>query len=319
MAPDEFARLLGFEPLESRRVLSVSLGLSNSSFIENGGTTTLTATLSAVLGNDVTVPLIFSGTATENTNFSASADSITIPAGSLSKSVTLTGLDTSTTTDQSLTVTEGTVTGDTAGSPSSVTATITGDPTVNLSLANPSLVENGGTDALTATLSATSAADVTVNLDFSTGTAQENVNFSSTADSITIPAGSLSKSVTLTGIDTSNFTNQSIIAKINGVPSGIVAGVNSTATASLIGDPTVNLSDSASGKFAENGGSDTVTATLSSPATGPVSIALNFAGRARTAQATWRRVRSSTSPREPPPVASRLAASIRVTAAATFW
>ena len=210
---NEFLRLMGPEPLESRRVLSVSLGLSSSSFAEDGGTEIVTATLTGMLGNDVTVPLIFSGTATENTNFSSSADSITIPAGSLSNSVTLTGIDTADLADQSVVVSMGAVTGDTVGSPSSVTATITGDPTVNLSLATPSLPEDGGTDTVTATLSSATAVDETIDLDF-TGSAAQTTNYSASDISITIPAGSTTGSITLTGVDTSSTSDQSITSEL---------------------------------------------------------------------------------------------------------
>ena len=83
------------------------MNLSDSSggaFAEAGGTDTVTATLSAVTTVPVTVDLNFSGSAMQDTNYSASASSITIAAGQTSGSITLTGIDTSSTGDQTITV-----------------------------------------------------------------------------------------------------------------------------------------------------------------------------------------------------------------------
>ncbi|MFH1918493.1 MAG: FG-GAP-like repeat-containing protein, partial [Planctomycetota bacterium] len=64
-------------------------------FSENGGTGAFTATLSKAVGQDVTVWLSFYGTgnATLDTDFVVSAQSIVVPAGSLSGSITVTALD----------------------------------------------------------------------------------------------------------------------------------------------------------------------------------------------------------------------------------
>ena len=63
---------------------SLTLGLSGSPMAEAAGVATVTATLSAVSGQAVTVPLSFTGTATNTTDYTRSATSITIPAGSAS-------------------------------------------------------------------------------------------------------------------------------------------------------------------------------------------------------------------------------------------
>ena len=60
---------------------------------ENGGTSTITATLSASQAFTVTVYLTFTGTATYGTDYTASGTSITIPAGSTTGTITITGVD----------------------------------------------------------------------------------------------------------------------------------------------------------------------------------------------------------------------------------
>src|SRR5206468_7031819 len=71
---------------------TVTLSLDGSPMAEAGGVSTVTATLSAVSGQTVTVNLAFSGTATLASDYTRSGASITIPAGSLSGSVTLTAV-----------------------------------------------------------------------------------------------------------------------------------------------------------------------------------------------------------------------------------
>jgi Domain of unknown function (DUF4347)/FG-GAP-like repeat/Calx-beta domain len=72
---------------------TVTLGLSGSPFPENGGTATVTATLSNPSTQNVTVNLGFSGTATKDIDYNSSANTITIPAGSTTGSITIAGIN----------------------------------------------------------------------------------------------------------------------------------------------------------------------------------------------------------------------------------
>ena len=78
---------------------SVSLSASALSIPDNGGQSTVTATLSAAAAVPITVPLAFSGTAVLNTNYSvsgvsynATTMSIVIPAGQTSGAIVITGI-----------------------------------------------------------------------------------------------------------------------------------------------------------------------------------------------------------------------------------
>ena len=99
------------------------------------------------------------------------------------------------------------------------TVTITDDdgaPTVTLS-GGATIAENAGTATITATLSATSALPVTVNLGY-TGTATDPADYSTTGASILIPAGSLTGTVTITGVDDAlDETNETIDVDIASV------------------------------------------------------------------------------------------------------
>src|SRR5262249_40776309 len=71
---------------------NVSLSITQPSFGEDFGTTTVTAALSTTYADNVEVTLNFSGSAVPNQQYSASSQVIVIPAGQLQGSITLTGL-----------------------------------------------------------------------------------------------------------------------------------------------------------------------------------------------------------------------------------
>ena len=103
----------------------------------------------------------------------------------------------------------------------------TDDPTVTLSESAATLGENSGTSIITATLSNASAKEVLVNLDFA-GTATNVTDYTRTGTSIIIPAGEITGTVTLTGVD--DFTDdndETIIVSIGSVTNGTESGSQS--------------------------------------------------------------------------------------------
>jgi serine protease len=111
----------------------VSLAVSGP-MAENGGTATVTATLSAAYSKPVTLQLSLSGTATLATDYSASATSISIPAGQTSGAITLTAIDdgayeggVNETVTVAILEAVGTPTYAHPGTPRQVTTTITND------------------------------------------------------------------------------------------------------------------------------------------------------------------------------------------------
>lgn len=71
--------------------LITSAEFSPATFFEDGGTTTLTVALSRTSAEPITVDLYFSGTATEDTDYTSPAQ-LTFPAGQASGSITLQGV-----------------------------------------------------------------------------------------------------------------------------------------------------------------------------------------------------------------------------------
>ena len=217
---------------------SVTLGLSAASLLEAGGTSTVTATLSAVSFVDVTVDLAFGGSAMNVRDYTRSADQIVIIAGSLTGNVTLTAVqDEQDETNETIVVDILGVTNGTESGTQQVTAVINDDdppPSVTLSVAGTSLLEAGGTSTVTATLSAVSNLNITIALAFS-GTAT-NVSDYTCSDTIVILAGSLSNTVTLTAVqDTLDELDETIVVDISGVINGTESGTQQV-TASITDD-----------------------------------------------------------------------------------
>jgi regulation of enolase protein 1 (concanavalin A-like superfamily) len=108
---------------------TVTLALAGSPLPEAAGSATVTATLSEVHTLDVTVNLAFSGTATLTSDYTRSGNSIFIPAGSTTGTVTLTAVQDALyeSPDETIVVDISTVTNATESGIQKVTATIAND------------------------------------------------------------------------------------------------------------------------------------------------------------------------------------------------
>ena len=171
--------------------------------VAEGSPVTVTATLSAALAEDVSIPVTLTGVTAEPGDFGALA-SIRIPAGSASGAAEVATARDGDDEDETFTVALGTLPSSvSAGTPASVTVTIadgdaTGDgddaddeapaaPTVSIS-ASPNPVAEGAAVTVRVTLTAALAADVTIPVGLFPVTAEPG-DFGALA-SIRIPAGS---------------------------------------------------------------------------------------------------------------------------------
>lgn len=264
---------------------SVTLSILSTTIVEALGTTTVTATLSAISGQDVTVALGFTGTALNVTDYTCSATQIVIAAGSLTGAITLTTVqDILDETNETIVVDVNSVTNGTELLTQQVTATITDDdaaPSVTLSLLPTTILEAAGTATVTATLSAVSGQDVTVDLAFS-GTALNVFDYTRTGTQIVILAGSLSGTITLVAVqDALDETNETIIVDINSVTNG-TESLTQQVTATITDDdavPNVTLGI-APATIAEAASTAIVTVTLSAISGQDVTVDLAFGGTA---------------------------------------
>ncbi len=264
---------------------SVTLSLAGSPLAENGGVATVTARLSNPSTQTVTINLSFTGSATNLSDYSRSATSITISAGQTSGSITLTGINDGTFEgDESVVVDIASVTNGSENGTQTVSATIADDessPTVSLSLAGSPLAENGGTATVIATLNNPSIQDVTINFALS-GAALSNTDYSASTTSIVIAAGQTSGSITLSSINDSTFEgDESFVVDITTVTNGTESGTQQVTATIADDDPLPNVTLQVSPTaFAENGGTATIVARLSNPSVQAITIDLGFTGAA---------------------------------------
>jgi len=107
---------------------TVAFTTANQNVTENTASATITAQLSAVSSQDVTIPFTPSGTATNGTDYTITASPMTISAGNTSADITLTLTDDNVDgPDETVIVTMGTPTNATASGTISHTATIQDD------------------------------------------------------------------------------------------------------------------------------------------------------------------------------------------------
>jgi len=71
---------------------TISLSSDVATLSEANGTLTVTVTINTQANGNINVPLIFSGSATENSDYSTSSNTLTIPSGATSGSITFNGL-----------------------------------------------------------------------------------------------------------------------------------------------------------------------------------------------------------------------------------
>lgn len=265
---------------------SVSMSASAVAIAENGGTATVVATLSNLSVQNVTVGFGFSGTATLNTDYSASTNSIIIAAGNTSGSISITAINDAI-YDPGETVIVGidSVTNGTENGNQSVSITITDDevaPVVNLSASTTSISENLATSYVVARLDKFSALATTINFGFS-GSATLNTDYSASSNSLVVAAGQTSGSISVTAIQDSTWeVDETINVGITSVTNGTTGSTTSVSITLVDDDPPLVSLLLLGSPIAENGGVATVAGLLSETHSADVTVNLAFTGTATT-------------------------------------
>ena len=216
---------------------TVSLS-ATSPIAENGGVSTVTATLSVAAAQSTTVNLLFSGTADNGTDYSLSGTAITIAAGNTSGSITVTGVnDLLNDEAETVIVDIASVSGGNGATESGIqqaTITITDDdnpPVVDLLVSASSVNENAGSAAavITAQLDHAATVDTLVTLSPS-GTADNGSDYTLDNFTISVSAGATSGTTNLNLLQDSVSENpaETIIIDIASVSGGDSASENGT-------------------------------------------------------------------------------------------
>ena len=273
---------------------TVTLSVSNTTIVEALGTSTVTATLSAVSSQDVTVTLAYSGTATNGTDYNNTAStSITVPAGSLSANATV-GItatqDVNPETNETIIIDITGVTKGTEDGTQQQTITITDDDTPNVSFTSTtsSGLESVSSANITVDLNIASALTVTVNYAV-TGTATGNgTDYTLASGTLTFNPADVQKTITIASIvdDAILESNETVIVTLSN-PSNANLGTNTAHTYTITDNDAaaVTLAD-VSG--VENGGAITLTATLDNAVQGGFTVDVSSAdGTATTADSDY--------------------------------
>ena len=197
---------------------SVTITSSSSSIAENGGTSTLTISLSKAAAADIAATLSFSSTATLATDFSA-VQTVTITKGATSGTVTVTSIDDSVYEgNETLTATISSISmaSYVIGSASSTSVSITEDetvPTVSLSASGTTVSEEGGGGiTFTATIDQIAASNLVVSLNINIASRnQAYVSNLPTSLDVTISAGSLSGTATYVPTNNNSYDDTSTV------------------------------------------------------------------------------------------------------------
>ena len=147
----------------------LTLEVLPAAIAENGGTATVTVSTGtgSTFADEQTIELSVAGTATTGTDYTISAQTLTLPAGAgdgaSSVTATVTALDDNVDDDAETVVVGAQRDGAALGTAQTVTITDDdGTPLVTLALTPPSITEDGGVSAVTATVSPASATAFTV-------------------------------------------------------------------------------------------------------------------------------------------------------------
>ena len=277
---------------------TATLILTPDSIGENGGSTTVTAELSHASSEATTITVsAAAGANTVAADFTLSATTtLSIAAGATSSTGTVTigavnnGVDAP---DKQVTVSAGASNSQGVTAPADRTLAIVDDenPTVTLILTPDSIGENGGSSTVTAELNQTSSAQTTITVSATAGANTVAADFVlSATTTLTIDAGD----TTSTGTVTIGAVNNEVDAPDKTVTvsasatntQGVIAPADVTLTIEDDEDPTVTLiltPDS----IGENGGSSTVTATLSQTSGAQTTITVSATAGANTVAADF--------------------------------
>ena len=268
---------------------TAALVLTPSSITEEGGLSTVTATLSGPSSAAVTVTVAAAaGAGAVVDDFALStATTLTIAAGATVSAGTVTVTANGNVVDspnKSVTVSGASAGGNGVADPPDATLTLTDDetlPTVALVLTPASISETGGISTVTATLSGPSSEAVTVTVAAAAVSPAVAGDFTlSTATTLTLAAGATTSAGTVTVTANGNdvdAANKSVT--VSGTATGGSSVANpSAATLTLTDDDTAGVSVSPSTsttsrlRTTESGGTATFTVKLDSEPTGDVAL-----------------------------------------------
>lgn len=209
----------------------------------------VTAQLSEVSAQDITVPFTVGGTASGNgLDYTIDPlDTLIIPAGQPSADITISILnDSLDEADETIVLTMGNPSHATRGNPDVATITILDNdptPTISFTASSNSIVENGGSTSIAMQLSAPSGRNITVPFSTSGTATGGGTDFNLTpTNNLTIPAGDLVANLTLTPVDDQlDETDETVVIAMGNLTNALPGAITTHTTTILDNDPTPTL------------------------------------------------------------------------------
>ena len=278
---------------------TVTLSLSPGSIAENGGASTVTASLSHPSSEATTVTVSASG---PEGSYTQNGTALTVAA----EATTSTGKVTVTATDDDVDgADKAVIVSATAANAHGITGPLArtlkivddDDPqvTVSFSSATFTAAEGGTAATVTVNLSADPERSVAIPIvstptGGATAQGEPGADYSGVPASVTISSGSTSATFTVTATDDPvDDDGESVSLSFGTLPAGVAAGTPATAAVALADNdsaPAVTLSLSAA-SIAENGGTATIAARLDRPSTTATTIAISAAAVSPAAAADF--------------------------------
>ena len=256
----------------------VTLVLTPQSIAEDGGVSTVTATVSPASATAFTVAVASAPVSPAGTgDFAQSGTTLSFAAGAAAStgSVTISAVDNTADTPNLQVSVSGTVSSPGVSAPAVATLTILDDDAtavLTLEVDATTIAEDGGAVTVTVTTGTGSTFDsaqaITLVLG---GTATQGADYTVSATDLTLPAGSSSVTVTVTGLDDGLFEGGETVL-ISGLHDGAAFGAVQTVTIADDEAPPVLTLVLTPDSIVEDGGTSTVTATLSSALTEPFTV-----------------------------------------------
>ncbi|PTX61122.1 uncharacterized protein UPF0560 [Kordia periserrulae] len=223
-----------------------TLSITSITVNEDVGTATVPVTLDVPSDVDTVVGVSTSGgTATQNLDYTTTVQTLTIPAGQVSASFTVPIIDDTDVEQAESVIVTGVITAgnllNQPGDPLTATITIADNEVgVTFSLQSTSVAEDNGVAVVPVTLGNPSNVDTVISIATSGGTASENLDYTATVQTLTIPAGQVSGSITIPIIDDSESEGDETIIVIGNAASTNVTNQQSQATVIIVDDDISN-------------------------------------------------------------------------------
>ena len=171
--------------------------------MEDAGTMAFTVTLNAISGKSVTVNYATSdGSATAGRDYTATSGTLTFAPGDMTKSITVAVLDDRLDEpDETFTVTLSNPSNAILGDDTATGTIIDDDAPPELSIADQSVIEDGGAMVFTVTLDAISGKEIMVAYATSDGSATAGRDYTANSGRLTFAPGDVTKSITVAVLD----------------------------------------------------------------------------------------------------------------------